>query len=187
MNSPNNQVSKMSLRQRTKDTATKVEDFQKDLVTIVNAVNEVFGKFQAQMEAQKELLNTLVALAGPEVVQTKLVARKVERDQKAVVEAVAAVDLLKSKNVLLVAPLVTEDSFIIAKEWDKDGNLKTPGRVQVAFNDLLPDFKGKLSSAVVGDSVETPDGGKFEIVEIYSIDQEAAKAAQIDTAVESVG
>lgn len=173
----------MSLRQRTKDTAAKVEDFQKDLVTVVNAVNEVFGKFQAQVEAQKELLNTLVALAGPEVIQAKLEARKVERDQK----AVAAVDLLKSKNVLLVAPLVTEDSFIIAKEWDKDGNLKAPGRVQVAFKDLLPDFKGKLSSAVVGDSVETPDGGKFEIVEIYSIDQEAAKAAQIDTAVESVG
>lgn len=177
-NNVNNQPPKTSLRQRTKDTAAKVQDFEKDLVTIVNGVNEVFGKFQAQLESSKEMIASLTELVGVEKVQEQVNKRKVERDNKARVEAETVVASLKEKEILTPLESITEKSFIVAREFDKAGTLKSPGRVQVSFEALVPEFKPKLEGQKVGFIVTTPEGGAFEVLEIYQVNEERAKLLQ---------
>lgn len=176
-------ASKLSLRQRTKDSASKIETLEQDLIKVVNGVNDVFGKFQTQLEAQKEVIAALTdLLTTPVAVSERVQQRRLDREASAAAEAKASVELLKTQGVLVTSEKVEEASFIVGREFDKEGSVKHPGRVQVTFKDLKPEFQPKLLGQSVGFLVETEEGGKFEIQEIYSIDEAAAAAAQKPTA-----
>lgn len=162
-------ASKMSLRQRTRDSASRIETIEQDLIKLVDGVNKVLSQFQTQLEAQREVAAAITEHIGTEVIRAVMEKRKMERDATAAETAKASVEELKAKGVLVPTEKIEAGSFIVGRELDAEGKVIHPGRVQVSFKDLKDPFKPQLLDQAVGFSVTTESGGKFEVQEVYNI------------------
>jgi len=136
---------------------------------VVNGINEVFGKFQNQLDGLKELASSVVELLGVDTVSAVVEKRKLDRETKEADSAKTQVDKLVLEGGLVAVEKVESTSFIVGREFTKEGTLRHPGRVQVQFKDLRLEFQPKFEGQPVGVSIETEDLGRFEIQEIYSI------------------
>lgn len=157
----------VSLRAKTQGALGRIEALEQDIPRIVGAVNEALTRLNTQLSETVEILNALVALSGEaEVASAVSEARKVKSDE-AVARAKASLADSLAKGTMVATTTVTEQSILVGVEKGKDGTPVPPGRAQLSFATLLPEFKEKLLGQGVGFSVETPLEGSFELQEIY--------------------
>lgn len=84
---------------------------------------------------------------------------------------------LVDQNVLIAETQVSENSFVVGKETDKDGKVLNP-RVQFALKSLQStDFQAKLVGVKVGEAINLEDGVAFSVVESYKIQAPPAPEA----------
>lgn len=169
------------LAKRTSNALDRLDQVEKTLPNLISAINNSLGGLSQQLNSQGKVLEAVMQLLGRETVETTMkeiedrrVTETMEAEKKALEELLAAGNLAKVEKV-------TEKSIIVGREYQPDGSLRHPGRAQVAFPRVDPQFQPKLKDQAAGFVMELPNGGKFEVVEVFEVvqkpDEEAAAEA----------
>jgi len=165
------------LAKRTGDALDRLAQVEKTLPNIISAVNNAFGRMDGQLNSQGEVLEAVVALLGMDTVQAKI---KETREAKATAameqEKAALEELVKNGDVALVEK-IGDKALIVGREYNPDGTVRHPGRAQVAFQRVDVQFQPTLRDQKAGFTFDLPNGGKFEVVEVYEV-VEKPEAAQ---------
>lgn len=142
---------------------------------LVGQIQQSFGRIDQQFAKNSELLAAIVEIVGEETIVAKINERQAARDAKAAAEAEAGVKALLDKGTLVRVETIGEETLIVGRDVDADGKVLGPGRAQVAFKDLKPEFREKLKGGKVGSKVvtsEDEDKGvtqTFEVTELYEL------------------
>lgn len=157
------------LAKRTSNALERLDQVEKTIPQLISAINNSLGGLNQTVNAQGEVLEAVVSLLGKDVIEANIADRRLVRATEAMESEKAALEQLKEKGDLAVTEKVTEKSIIVGREFLADGTLRHPGRAQVAYMRVDPEFQGKLLDQAVGYVIELPKGGKFEIVELYEV------------------
>lgn len=128
-----------------------------------------FGQVKQTMTNLVEVLNGVISASGDGFadkvqaaildLQKKRMAEQVEREK-------ALLKQLVDNGALVVADKIGEQSVIVGREYNTEGEVLGSGRVQVRFSQFTPDAKAKMLGQAVGFLLEV-ETGKFEVLEVY--------------------
>lgn len=149
-------------------------------------IGQVVQQISTQLGRMDEVLNAAVEELGPdhirELIEARRLAISTERDRL----KKEALDKSLTDGTMVKADTITEDSTIVGVEKDPQGQAIPPGRTQVKFEEVSPEYKSQLLGKGVGASFITnprDDTGKplpsgsFEVTEVY---MPVAKAIQLE-------
>lgn len=166
----------MSQRKQVKSALERIEALEQTVPQIVMGVNQAFNQQGQRQEQLAAIVEAVVELFGAETVDAKI--REIA-DRKVLQNLAKAQEALKEgleKGEVLKAETINEKSLVVGREIDKDGNPVFPGRVQLTFSAIKPAFQEKLKGQAAGFSVETENGSKFEVLEVYDVVEKKAEA-----------
>jgi hypothetical protein len=166
----------VSMRQKTKSALERLDVIEENLPRIVGGFNEVLNRFGTQLQVIDELMTAVVALLGEENVNSKVQENRIKRAEDNARLQAEDIEKRLTDGTLVRVEAISEKSLIVGREFDKEGTVMIPGRVQMDFVTVLPDYKEKLIGQKVGFSVPTPPGGKYEVVEIFEAVEKPAPA-----------
>jgi hypothetical protein len=159
----------LSQKKQVKSALERIDQLEQDIPQIVMGVNQAIvsqrtglGELAAVVEAVTEILGASTVDAKIKEINERKVNAKLDAAKKALEEGLANGEIVK-------ADAVSDKSLIVGKEYDKDGNVLAPGRAQITFDGIMPEFQDKLLGQGAGFQVETKNGGKFEVVEVYDV------------------
>ena len=157
--------------------------FGKSIDQLVSGINNALGDLNQRLVSQSEVLDALVEAIGKDKVEELIKAGRVRRMHEVMESEKKALEDLRASGELVEVPLVTEKSVIVGREYEPDGQVRAPGRVQVAYARVDAQFQSSLINQPPGTSFVLPNGGKFEVLEIYEVveKQPASTAATADT------
>jgi len=172
-----------SLRQRTKNAIERLDAIEQSITQVIAAVNQSLGNMNQQISGAVEVLDAAVQLLGVEAVQTQVVQNRRDRLKEEADRQAAQVEELKKQGLIVAADKVGEKSLLVGREFgkptevtDEQGQTQTkpgeviwPGRSQLRFAQIAKEIGEKMLGQPVGFQVDTPQGGKWEILEIYEI------------------
>lgn len=160
---------KLTQRKQIKSALERIDDVEQELPRIVAAVNEVLAGQNQRTAELAAILEAAVELLGAETVDAKVkeiserkVTQDLEKAQAALVAGLADGQLVK-------AEVIGEQTLVVGREFKEDGELVFPGRIQLTFAGIRAEFQAKLKGQGVGFTVETVDGGWFEVLEVYDV------------------
>jgi hypothetical protein len=164
-----NGLQRVSQRKQVRSALERIDALEQELPRLGMAVDQALqvngrrlGELASVLEAVVELLGASTVDAKiKEVADSKTMAN-MERAKQALEDALAKGELVKSETV-------TEKSLVVGREIDKNGSPIFPGRVQLTYGGIRPEFQEKLKGQAAGFSVETPRGNKFEVLEVYEV------------------
>lgn len=170
-----NNLNKPGQRAVVRSLSERVNLLEQNTTRFVWAVNQQLQPLSQRLSVAEETLIALVALAGEEDVQSYINDRRVERAREQSDQEKASLDEGIADGYVASVEKIEEKSLIVGRYLDKDGKAMEPGRAQLVMPGIAPQFREKLLGQAVGTSLDLPEGGKFEVSEIYSIDEEKAK------------
>ncbi len=148
----------------------RINALESTLTQVQRSTDGNLNQFRSALSNVVEVVSALVEVSGGKDLDDKVQAKLQERqDAKAAAEAQKAKDVLKQlvdAGTLAVADTITEESIIIGREFDKEGNVVAPGYVQVQFSQFVEDAKKALLGQGPGFVYET-NGTKFEVTDVY--------------------
>ncbi len=157
------------LARKTSNALERLDQLEKTVGNIVGAVNNSLGQVSAQLSGITEVLDAVVQTLGAETIQKIMTEnRAAKAEAQALAEEQALKELL-DKGDLKVAEQITERSIVVGKESDKEGNIRPPGRAQVPFARIDPNFQAAFLGKGAGFSLDLPTGGKFEVTAVYEV------------------
>lgn len=155
------------LAKRTSNALERLEQVEKTIPQILGAVNQTVGQVQAQLSSAVEVLDAVVQSLGVENIEKLVSDNRREKATQRMEEEKKQLAALLDAKLILAEDKVTEKSIIVGVETDKDGTARHPGRMQHGFNMIAPQFRDKLLGQVAGFKLPLPNGGNFEVQEIY--------------------
>ncbi len=175
-----------------KPALQRLDDLEDKFDKLLMIMNQGFGSLEGRLAQQDEVLTSTVICVGKDQVTSKIVElRKARRDAEIAKQKEV---LAKAVEVGVISKVeqIAEESLIIGKETDKDGKDTNPF-VEVLYSTLLPEYQEKMLLKGVGEKLETPAKGTFEVVEIYqpapgidlaetTLEEEVAKKEQPEQA-----
>lgn len=164
----------MDQRQLTKRTANALERLER----VEQSQGQVLGglsQMQAQTSALVEVLDAVVELVGTEKVQVELAKQRREKAAKKAEAEKKQLDEMLLQGLLIPADEVTQTSIVVGQEKTKSGEVIHPGYVRLPWQGINPQFRDKFLKLKVGDKVDFPDGGSFEIQELYTLNPNPPK------------
>ncbi len=164
--------------ERLSDLEAKFDGFEKDVIPrVIAGVNGGFSSMDAQLTALMETVNALAQCVGEESVASRITENRIKRAESVAKAQEASIAEALKAGRLKVAEAIGEKSTIIGKEYTKEGELKPPGRVQMDFSMVRSEFRDKLKGMKVGESIETPEGGRVDLTEVYDLQDLPPQAA----------
>lgn len=157
----------LSLRQKTRTALDRIEVIETTINELVTGMNNVIQQLNGKLMDAGEKLEALATLVGKEKFEEVLAANAVAKAKGQAEAAKKTLEQHVEAGDLEVAATISEQSVVVGREFDKDGNLLEPGRIQLTFGGIKKEFQDQLLGQAVGFTVTTPVGGKFEVVEIY--------------------
>lgn len=185
-------VNKKAAPGRTKTAIERLEDLEQQVMQITiganNALGQISGRVNDLTEGAEALLDVL-SVVDPELrgkIEAVLKVREDQRQQAQIEQQKAGINALVDSGRIKAVTTITDDSIVIGREFDKDGVLVAPGRIQVSIKTIPEELQILLKGKGVADVIDlAAGGGKFEILEIYEaiLPQELpAPAASTDDA-----
>lgn len=165
------------INKRIQDLTARMEEYEKSMTQLIPSINNALGSINQQLSAQAEVLEGVVESFGRDKVEAAVKASRERRIQQTMESEKKALEDLRASGELVAVPLVTEKSVIVGREYDADGSVRVPGRVQVAYSRVDPQFQTKLLDQPPGTTFELPNGGKFEVLEVYEVVEKPLAAA----------
>lgn len=176
----------MSLRQKTRSALDRIDAVESTINELVSSLNNVIQQLNARLSDTAEKLQALTDVVGPEKVSEAMRALVLAKAEKQAAAAKEALDDAIGKGQLVAATVIGENSLVVGREFDKDGNLIPPGRIQLTFGGIKSEFQEQLRGQGFGFTVETPVGGKFEVLEVYDfVTDTKAEAAPSEVVVDA--
>ena len=163
----------LSQKKQVKSALERIDQIEEDIPQIVLGVNdallELRGELRNRISPLAQITEALTEILGSDIVDAKIK----EIDQR---KTMARVETAKknledglAKGTVVKADAISDKSLIVGRETDKDGQVIFPGRAQLTFDKVAPEFQDKLLGQGVGFQVDTQTGGKFEVVEVYDV------------------
>jgi hypothetical protein len=173
-----NGLNKPGTRAQVRSISQRVETLEQNMARFLFAVNQQ-GQQQGQEIANlKEMVEGLVELNGAEEVQRIVNEKRVERARAQSAQEKASLDEGITDGYVIAAEKIEEKSLIVGRYVGKDGTVTEPGRAQLVVPGIAPQYREKLIGQSAGFKLtDLPDGGHFEVLEVYSVDE--AKANEV--------
>ncbi len=142
----------------------RVNNLEKALSLTQNNNDEVSNSLRQSMQGALELLDALTYCVdgGAAKVEATLKARRAERAAQRVEQEKAQVEQLVGQGVLKVSEAITATSFIVG---------------QLEYARLVEGVGEKFLGQSVGFTFTLDNGDKFEVLEVYEIQQPAVAEA----------
>jgi len=170
----------MSNQQSDKRTAAqRIDDMERGLMALYQTADNMARDLMTVKEAIKLLGNKLDAVVkasnrgeqlNDDVISKIMVENNIEELKSKVTDLV-------NQGILVASEEVGEQSFVVGREIDENGEVKNP-RMQFVVSALNQDVRSKFPGAKVGQTLDLQEGKwKFEIQEAYAIQTPQAPAA----------
>lgn len=166
------------LAKKTSDALERLDQVEKTVANIVGAVNNSLGQVSGQLGGITEVLDAVVQTLGADTIQKVMTENRTAKAEAQSAAEQAALKELLAKGDIKATEKVTEKSIVVGKETAADGTVRIPGRAQVAFSRIDPNFQASFLGQAVGFSLDLPTGGKFEVQEIYEVVEKADAPAE---------
>jgi hypothetical protein len=175
-----NTTPKMGERARIRSALERIETLETEVPRIVAGVNNGFVNVEQRLNENTEIMNAIAELVGQDSVAAKVAENRLKRAEAAAqMQADGLAKALVDGHVTMVTT-IGEKTIIVGKSFDKDGNIEPPGRVQMDYGKVKPEFKEQFLGKPVGTIIDTPTGGKLEVTELYEIVPPAPPAENTD-------
>jgi hypothetical protein len=161
------------LAKKTSNALERLDQVEKTVGNIVGAVNNSLGQVSQQLSGITEVLDAVVQTLGAETIQKLMTeSRQAKAEAQAQAEEAALKELL-AKGDIKATEKISEKSIVVGRETAKDGTVRIPGRAQVAFARIDPNFQSAFLGQGPGFSLDLPNGGKFEVLEVFEVVEKA--------------
>ena len=165
-----------SLSDRITSVEERATGLEENFTRFLIGVSQRLDRNDERLGLLEENAEALKELNGVEEVNRLIIQRRVERMRAEATIEKARLDEGLADGYILTAEKVTDDSILVGRYLDKDGVPIEPGWVQLATPKVQPQFRLLLLDQPAGTKIDIPNGNKFELLSIYTIDEEKTKA-----------
>jgi hypothetical protein len=163
-----------------KSVLDRVGNIEAALQNLIEQINKSFSTLDQQVSMVRELIGAVVDVVGVEAVKEAVEASRVAAalaQTKAMTDArdaaVAALESGIANGEIVAADEIGPRSVIVGVEADAEGKEMAPGRAQLLFSGVKPEFQGQLLGKGVGTVLVTPAGGTFTVQGVYTFTEKA--------------
>jgi hypothetical protein len=174
--------SQLSIKKRVKSATERIEAIEAEVPRLIAGVNNGFSNLETRLNEITEILNAISQLHGETEVSAKVAENRVARAEQVANSHKEGLEKAVADGRVVTAAVIGPKSVVVCKETDKDGNATSPGRVQLEFAQIRPNFQEKFLGSATGVKVEAPNGNILEVVEIYDPVDPPPQAANSDAA-----
>lgn len=149
------------------------------LNAIEKALEDNNRRYQNSVASILELVSAVIKTIGPEFhieVDKTIVATHLEAQKQQDTENQKVLDDLIAQKRAVPIEVLGPDTLVICKQSTKDGNLMGTGRLQVQFEQFIPEVREKMLGKGVGFKYEAPDSN-IEVTAIYKFQTPAPEVA----------
>lgn len=168
----------VSQKKQVKNILERTEALENDLAGIAQAVQAALEEANNRTARLAKVIEAVVELLGAPTVDATMKEIEANKLQAASDAAKAELEKGVSEGRLTRAVGAGELSLIVGREFDAEGNTNGPGRVQVTFSSIKPEYQEVLRGQGSGFSFPTEAGGKFEVLEVYDVVPDAPVAPE---------
>jgi hypothetical protein len=152
----------------------------------------MFNQFRTALTTAMETLDATMAVLSdlnPEVpvadkVQEKVKAKRHERLVAQSEQEKSQLEQLVKAGVVRVSETIAENSILVARIFDANGEVTGVGRTQLEVNRLNPSIRPNFLGQGVGYVYEAESKDKLEVLEVYEVVPQSAEAAAPGTPAE---
>lgn len=162
-----NGLSKLSFRAEFNQLKKKVDDFNKVVSNVFQAVNESLKKANDRLVSVEEISDAVATLLGTDEVAEQIRVARKKRAEDAVKHRLEAVDLALKAGTLVVSEAFSDKSVAVGVERDKDGNVVGTDQQVLLSGEFLPNVKALLLGKKPGDKVTLENETTFELTALY--------------------
>lgn len=171
-------VVKQGLRQQQRTLSERITNLEQGLAQVLFKINQRFGGVDQRLATLEEQVEALIELGNREDVQQVINDKRIERARAQSAQEKASLEEGVKDGYIVPAEAIGERTILVGRYVDKDGTVEEPGRAQLVMPGIAPQFREKLLTQAAGFKLETPNGGHFEVQEIYEVDEQAHRAFQ---------
>jgi hypothetical protein len=165
-----------SVRSQQKSISERITGLEQNFTRFLIGINQRIGNHEQRLSALEEQLHAVIELNGVVEVEQAINRTRVEQARANAAIEKARLDEGISDGYVTLIEKIEERSLAVGRLIDKDGQVIEPGRFQVAVPTIKPEFKTQLIDKGAGTVVDLTDGTKFEVLEVYNVDEEKAKS-----------
>jgi hypothetical protein len=161
-----------------------LKDRVAQLEIVARETDQELGKLGTALKGMLEVLSGVMAALGPETEAKVVQFVESKRDERARAEAESAEADHKrfvEAKVLQPAEVILADNCVVGgRELDSTGKVCHYGVKRTRVEQFRDEAKTFLVGKGVGAVFEAPNGSKFEVTEIWTINQSALNPTEID-------
>lgn len=139
----------------------------KDMQRVLPAIDQAIQAIQQQLSGAIEVLDAVVATLGVETIEKCMIENRRSKATTMMETDKARLEAELAAGSKVAVPAITDKSTVVGTEKEQDGSVRHPGRAQLVFSRIAPDFQDKLLGQAVGFVLELPTGGNFTVDGIY--------------------
>ncbi len=174
-----------------RSASERLASLESTIPAIVNAIGKQIDPINQNIQQLVTAINELrvytdavVGMLGAEAVAVKVAEVKTEQANQQMAEEDADTERRVKAGELVPTETSADGSILVVSSFGPDGKAQVPAHRRMAVaqvkEELRPQFVGKK----VGDFVTLEDGSRIEILQVFSIDQQAIVArAQAESSV----
>ena len=148
----------------------RIDQLENTLAALLKGTQEALGRSQADVVNVSEYLDVVIDMVGPEQVQKVIKERKAEKTRQETEASKALLTAALASGEYIATGVITEDSLVAGRQWNKAGDPVPPGFFQVHSKDFAPDFKPLLMGQAQGAEIDLGEKGKVIIDGVYEKD-----------------
>ncbi len=171
---------KASLRNTQRSFSGRLDGLEQNFTRFLIGVNNRVQNHEQRLSNLEEKVEALIELNGPVEVEAAVNRLRLERSRAEVAIEKAKLDEAIADGYVMAVEKVEERSLVVGRYLDETGTVVEPGRLQIPVPTVKAEFKDQLIGASVGAVIDLQNGTKFELTEIYNVDE--AKAQEVAAA-----
>lgn len=173
-----NSVIKPSMRQQQRSLTERMSTMEEQVARILFGVNQRFSGNDSRLRSVEELVEALIELNGDQDVRRIVREKQIERAQQAADAERKSLEEGVKDGYIIKSDVTSKRSLIVGRYISATGEVEEPGRTQLVMPGVDPKFQELLLGKGVGATLDLPNGSKFELTEIYEVDDAKFKALQ---------
>jgi hypothetical protein len=166
------------LRQQQKSLNERVSVIEEALSKMMVGVQKRFIELSQSEQDAKDFIEALSRLSGHEEVQAEVKALRLDRLHVQMNTEKDAMDAGVAAGYILPVAGAGPESAIVGRYIEANGVVQEPGRVQMGMPGIQEEFRAKLMGQGPGTVLDLPNGAKFEVLEVYNIDNDKLAEVQ---------
>lgn len=168
--------------QKVPTVLERLQATEANVQRLQESVDGLFVNLRNSLQAQMEVMEAIIEVAkvsDPEVeskMQKVIETKRLEREVAKAEQEKKQVEQLVEAGILKQAELVSPDSVVVGRIFNKNGEVTGAGRVQSEYGRYTEACQKAILGQGVGFVYETEQAEKFEILEIYDVVQDRTGA-----------